>query len=114
MAAFQGSILPVTAVNWIDILANGEFADAAEGHLLVISDVTSRIAVGVADPVASTSAGVVLTAGEAVEVILGSEAAAQTLWVQTLASADAAAVLANTPTIKVNETGGRTVIVAIA
>jgi hypothetical protein len=87
MAQYKGSVVSATAaIDWHDILASGKIADGESGEMIVRCNVATRVAVGVTDPGTSGTAGSLIPAGSAVRVILGSAAAAQTLWVQSPAS----------------------------
>lgn len=93
MAQYKGSVVSATAVvDWHDIIASGALADGEAGELVIRCDTATRVAVGVADPVASTTAGVAVTAGDAIKVVLGTAAANQNIWVQSPASQDAIGV----------------------
>lgn len=93
MAQYKGSVVSATAVvDWHDIIASSALADGESGELVIRCDTDTRVAVGVADPVASTTAGVAVTAGDAVKVILGTGAANQNIWVQSPASQDSIGV----------------------
>jgi len=84
MAQYKGAIAsPAAAINWIDVIASGALADGESGEMFIRCDVATRVAVGVADPVASNTIGSLIPAGYAVAVTLGSAAAAQSVWVQT-------------------------------
>jgi hypothetical protein len=87
MAQYKGSVVSATAVvDWHDIIASAGVADGESGELVIRLSAAGRVAVGVADPVASASAGVAVAANTAVKVILGSGAANQNVWVQSPAS----------------------------
>ena len=87
MAQYKGKVVSATAVvDWHDIIASGKLAAGESGEMVIRCNVATRVAPGVADPVASTTAGALIPAGEAVRVILGSAAAAQNVWVQSPAS----------------------------
>lgn len=85
MSAFTTSIAsPTAAINWINLFASGEVLEGVtSGHFFLRTNVDARVAVGVADPVASATVGIATVAKEAVEIILGAEAVQQTLWVQS-------------------------------
>ncbi len=87
MAQYKGSVVSATAVvDWHDIIASAGIADGESGEMIIRCETATRVAVGVADPVASTTAGSLIPAGAAVKVSLGSAAAAQSVWVQSPAS----------------------------
>ena len=87
MAQYKGKVVSATAVvDWTDILAASGIADGEAGHMVVRCDTATRVAAGVADPVASTTIGVLVPAGKAVVINLGTATAAQSVWVQSPAS----------------------------
>jgi hypothetical protein len=87
MAQYKGSVVSATAaVDWHDIIASAALADGESGEMIVRCNVATRVAVGVANPGTSGTAGSLIPAGKSVRVILGSAAAAQMLWVQSPAS----------------------------
>lgn len=97
MSKFRTALAsPTAAVNWIDIMASGEVLDGETvGTVAIRTDIASRVAVGVADPGVSTTAGIPTEAavggapaGKAVSITLGAAAAVQSIWVQTPASQD--------------------------
>ena len=84
MATYKGTIKSASAaLDWTNIIGSGAFAEGAKGSIVVRSSQDGRVAVGVIDPVASNTAGIAVVAGEATRVLLGGEAAQQTIWVQT-------------------------------
>ena len=87
MAQYKGSVVSATAaIDWTNILAASGIADGESGEMIIRCETATRVAVGVADPVASNTVGSLIPAGAAVKVSLGSAAAAQTVWVQSPAS----------------------------
>ena len=93
MAQYKGSVVSGSAaIDWHDIVDTGGIAEGESGEMVVRCSADTRVAVGVTDPGTSNSAGALIPAGEAVRVILGSEAANQTVWVQSPASQDAIGV----------------------
>lgn len=87
MAQYKGSVASATAVvDWTDLLASGGIADGESGQITVRCDTATRIAGGVADPVASNTIGVLVPAGQACVINLGTATAAQSVWVQHPAS----------------------------
>lgn len=109
MAKYRDTIAsPTAAINWIDMFASGQALNGVtSGHFFVRTNVASRIEVGAADPVASASAGIATVAGESTEVVLGAEAASQTLWVQS--PADQSDVF-----IEIDDAGGSPVVAVFA
>ncbi|WP_299073789.1 hypothetical protein [uncultured Paraglaciecola sp.] len=84
MPKFKGSLVSATAaVDWHDIKASSALADGIKGEFVIRTDVATRVAIGVANPGTSTSAGIATVAGEAVRCVLGAEAANQNVWVST-------------------------------
>lgn len=84
MAKFRTSIASATAaIDWTNLRASGEVLENGPRAVVIRTDVASRVAVGVADPVASNTIGVATAAGVGVTVLLGTAAAAQNVWVQT-------------------------------
>ena len=77
---------PTAAVDWIDIIAPGAFAEGNRGELLLRCDTDTRVAVGVPDPGTSTTAGSAVLANHASKVVLGSGVTHQSIWVQVPAS----------------------------
>lgn len=73
---------PSAAVAWIDVLGAGNFAEGLSGELLVRCSEATRIAVGVADPGTSETAGSAVQANHATKVILGADVINQSIWVQ--------------------------------
>lgn len=73
---------PSAAVDWIDVLGVGQFAEGLSGELLVRCSEDTRIAVGVPDPGISETAGSAVKAKHATKVILGSDVTNQSVWVQ--------------------------------
>ena len=74
------------AIDYTDLLASGQVLNGVVGgRYRITADRASRVAPGVADPVASTTAGISIAAGETVEVALDADNATQSIWVQTLA-----------------------------
>lgn len=87
MAQYKGSVASATAViDWTDILAASGIADGEKGQIVVRCSLATRVAAGVADPVASDTIGVLVPAGNAVVINLGTATAAQSVWVQHPAS----------------------------
>ena len=87
MAQYKGSVVSATAaIDWTNILAASGIADGESGEMIIRCETATRVAVGVADPVASNTVGSLIPAGAAVKVSLGSAAAAQTVWIQSPAS----------------------------
>ena len=109
MATYRQSLASATAVvDWTDLKASGNVLDGVtSGRLILRTSKAARVAVGVADPVASTTAGIPTVAGEAVEVVLGALAANQTIWVQT--PADQSVVF-----VEVDETSNAPVLAVFA
>jgi hypothetical protein len=87
MAKYKTSKASATAaIDWHNLKASGQILENASGHVVLrLSGPASRVAVGIADPGVSTTAGIAVD-NATVEVILGAEAAEQTIWVQTPAS----------------------------
>ena len=85
MSKYRKSYASATAaVDWHNLKAAGEpLENVNSGSVIVRLSQASRVAVGVADPGVSTTAGAAVAAGDACTVILGAEAAAQTIWVST-------------------------------
>lgn len=85
MAAYRTALTSATAaVDWHNLrAAGGVLAGSTSGRLVIRTEKAARVAIGVTDPGTSTTAGIATVAGEAVELILGAAAAAQTIWVQT-------------------------------
>lgn len=77
---------PTAAVDWIDVLGTGNFAEGLSGELIVRCDTDTRVAVGVIDPGTSATAGSSVAANHAAKVILGSDVVNQSVWVQVPAS----------------------------
>lgn len=87
MAQYKGSVVSATAViDWTDILASSAIADGESGQIVVRCSLATRVAAGVADPVASNTIGTLVPAGNAVVINLDSETAVQSIWVQHPAS----------------------------
>ena len=87
MAKYRTAIASATAaIDWTNLRASGQILENGPRAVVIRTDVASRIAVGVADPVASGTAGVATLPGVAVTVMLGAGAAAQNIWVMTPAS----------------------------
>ena len=84
MAQYKGAIVsPAAAINWIDIVGSGALAAGESGQMVVRCEVATRVAAGVADPVASNTIGVLIPAGNAVVINLDTATAVQSVWVQT-------------------------------
>ena len=93
MAQYKGSVVSATAVvDWHDILASGKIAAGEKGQIVVRCETATRVAAGVADPVASTTIGVLVPAGKAVVINLDTATTAQSVWVQSPASQAAVVV----------------------
>lgn len=73
---------PSAAVDWIDVLGVGQFAEGLSGELIVRCSEDTRIAVGVPDPGTSETAGSSVKAKHATKIILGSDVTNQSVWVQ--------------------------------
>ena len=61
MAQYKGKVVSATAVvDWTDIIASGALAAGESGEMVIRCNVATRVAPGVADPVASTTAGALI------------------------------------------------------
>ena len=106
-------MVPVTAVNWIDILGSGAFAEGEAGSVIVRCSQATRVAVGVADPVASTTAGIPVTADTSVLCLLDTATTEQSIWVQTAASGTAQLIIDNTFFVELDPAGPSLVATAV-
>ena len=84
MAKYRTSIASATAaIDWTDLRASGQPLNGGPRAVVIRSNKATRVAVGVADPVASNTIGVAVAAGVGITVMLGTGAAVQSVWVQT-------------------------------
>ena len=72
-------------IDWHNLKASGEPLENGASAVVIRTERASRIAVGVADPLASAIAGIPTEAGVGTVIVLGAGAAAQNIWVQSAA-----------------------------
>ena len=87
------------AVDWHDLTASGGVLEGMTGKFVINLgefSATSRVAAGVSDPGTSASAGQPLDGENAVVVHMASNAANDSVWVQTPASQESVDVIVDT------------------